>query len=386
LKTRDLNSLIKDEEGWPYIFRGKNPLKLDRILRYYFHLQVQEPIQQAETVSRFAQTLECLGNYYDLPFEFKYFNSTARYVQSDSFVLYTNQRYFELFSLIVGVLLHEFKAELVDRTPFFAKSVATGVGFAEDPTSGESFGRSRSGLIANFLVKHRKEIAQESTRNAHFLINRLIDSLTQNGYNILCDEFFRNPNTAFRYPFHLWQFRAAAPNTPFNKYLLMAITIARKICRETIWINESENQSAVRWLNTTADSTVTVTLTENEQAGIVIFLASLTKIYSEPIIEKVISFAKTETIYIPSEPIITKNSIWLQINQALTEEKDLLKQADYRMILNEIEELLKAELPLPNVYGHDYFSPTITHGYAGIGYLLLRFINVDLPPLLQVIE
>lgn len=386
LLLNNINPKDKDQEGWFYFFRGKNPIKSDRIIRYYFHIKAKNSKQQINTVKRFGKMLQSLFDSYDIPFEFKYFNNINRYVQSDSFVLYINQQYFEITALLIAAMINFFDFFLTDPTPLFTKKVYTGVGFAESPIGSKSFGELRSSLIANFLLKNRAQIATQNSQNCSFLQELFIADLEARKYHIKSNEFFRDAGTQFNYPFTLWGLEITYPEEPKNILLQLALKIARKICKESIWLCEGTSVITLTWLTSTADKNQTTVVSNTEHLAILVFFDALSKCkVNEMVIENVRKLAAVEpAIDINNDYFLSvlpaQNCFWKDIYRGL-QSKIPLKKKQYKPTLHEITDLLKNDLPLPNFFGHTNFNPTLSHGYAGIGYFLLRFINSELPPI-----
>jgi hypothetical protein len=86
-----------------------------------------------------------------LPFRFKVLNDPDT-VRCDAAVLYTPRALRDDVTRIVAALVRSVAPALGARTPVFAKRLAPGVAFAEDPPGDESFGTHRCGLMAEAIV------------------------------------------------------------------------------------------------------------------------------------------------------------------------------------------------------------------------------------------
>jgi len=75
------------------------------------------------------------------------------YVRSDAAVLYLDKKHVPVVSILLKSVLAELKDDLNEEIPLFTKKLYKGVGFAEDPGKGMSFGVSRSQVIAEALVE-----------------------------------------------------------------------------------------------------------------------------------------------------------------------------------------------------------------------------------------
>jgi hypothetical protein len=115
------------------------------LVRYYFHL---EPSGAPALIHYF--TLEL--NRYRVPFRLKVLDRPSLYNRCDAGVLYVAKRYVGIASMILFALPSEVDSALRASIPLFTKRLGAGVGYAEDPRNGESFGLHRCRLLAEALV------------------------------------------------------------------------------------------------------------------------------------------------------------------------------------------------------------------------------------------
>jgi hypothetical protein len=71
----------------------------------------------------------------------------------DATVLYLPGRFFEKCATPIGSLARELKADV----PLFTKLLSRGIGLAESPSTGESFGMHRCRLIAEAIIESRRQ-------------------------------------------------------------------------------------------------------------------------------------------------------------------------------------------------------------------------------------
>jgi hypothetical protein len=90
-------------------------------------------------------------NRFQVPFRFKTLTQVEAYDRFDSAVLFVSRRWFHPAAEIAVETHAALAGRLLDGTPLFAKPLARGLGFAEDPGNGESFGMSRCRLLAEAL-------------------------------------------------------------------------------------------------------------------------------------------------------------------------------------------------------------------------------------------
>jgi hypothetical protein len=116
------------------------------LVRFYFHVT-------ADSVVPLIGELTTPLNRYQVPFRMKALNDPLLYGRTDAMVLYVARRHYGITAWIVGNLPRSVTASLLESTPLFTDVLQPGVGIAEDPTGGESFGMHRCRLVAEGLVE-----------------------------------------------------------------------------------------------------------------------------------------------------------------------------------------------------------------------------------------
>jgi hypothetical protein len=129
-------------------FREVNDLS--PLVRFYWNVQ-------AAGAGGLVQTLTTLLNRYQIPFEFKIAVRSDDYVRRDNAVLYLSQDLFPAVSTVIMAIWPALAGFLDEPVPLFARRIAPGLGFAEDPGRGDSFGMARSRLVAGALALARAE-------------------------------------------------------------------------------------------------------------------------------------------------------------------------------------------------------------------------------------
>lgn len=94
---------------------------------------------------------------YEIPFRFKLLSSVALYGRRDAGVLFITRRLYRIVAELLADVHGEVVAHLNDDTPLFTKRLARGLGFAEDPGNGESFGMDRCAMVAEGIVNAWKK-------------------------------------------------------------------------------------------------------------------------------------------------------------------------------------------------------------------------------------
>lgn len=115
------------------------------LIRFYFHSTPQ-------MVESLIEQLTLELNRYSIPYRMKTLNDSALYTRTDATVLYCAKRYFDVVYRLLLFLPEEIRLQLMPSVPLFAKPLLPGVGLAEDPRTGESFGMHRCRLVSEGIV------------------------------------------------------------------------------------------------------------------------------------------------------------------------------------------------------------------------------------------
>lgn len=111
------------------------------LLRFYFNVASEHA----------ADLLACLSralNYYAIPYRFKTLSMPQLYRRADGAVLYVARRYYPILASLLSELAPDLMPKLRAQVPMFCKTFLPGIGLAEDPRNGESFGMHRCRLMA----------------------------------------------------------------------------------------------------------------------------------------------------------------------------------------------------------------------------------------------
>jgi Lanthionine synthetase C-like protein/HopA1 effector protein family len=132
-----------------YLAMGDAPLSSAEhspIVRWYWNVR-------ADDAPEFVATITDAFNDARLPFRLKVVDDPSRFDRCDSAVLYTAGRDGARVCTLLQALYPGLAPGLKPGTPAFTKPVAVGVGVAEDPGRGESFGGHRCGVLAEGMVR-----------------------------------------------------------------------------------------------------------------------------------------------------------------------------------------------------------------------------------------
>ena len=169
---------------------------------YYAFGETVSEFEEGEQTVRFFWNIAANGaprlmeaitqqfNRFQIPFRFKCQTRSSDYPRRDAAVLYLHSRYYPIAALVVEAIHAQISPWLNPGTPMFAKRLADGLAFAEDP--GESFGENRSKLLAPAMVAARGKSADERMAEVRRQFEQRSLSL---------DQPWLNPGSVDRYPF-----------------------------------------------------------------------------------------------------------------------------------------------------------------------------------------
>jgi hypothetical protein len=115
------------------------------LLRFYFHIR-------SEGAPRLLEEISGALNAYEVPYQFKTLNEPSAYDRADASVLYLARRYYEITARLLSERRALLASLLKPEVPLFACKFMDGIGVADDPGNGESFGMHRCRLVAEGLA------------------------------------------------------------------------------------------------------------------------------------------------------------------------------------------------------------------------------------------
>ncbi|MFL6197249.1 MAG: T3SS effector HopA1 family protein [Thermoanaerobaculia bacterium] len=130
-----------------YLVNGETPAPSgaeSRMTRIYWHIA-------EEGAAPLTFALTTLLNRYQVPFRFKTLAYGGVYTRTDAAVLYFASRYYQIIARLLPSIREAVRGHLRPATPLLTRKLHDGIGLAEDPGTGESFGMSRSRLIAQAI-------------------------------------------------------------------------------------------------------------------------------------------------------------------------------------------------------------------------------------------
>jgi hypothetical protein len=182
-----------------------------------------------------------------LPFQLKVVNEPTRFDRCDAMVLYLRKDGFSAvakqFCEISDILERHLQAE----TTAFTKILAPGLGLAEDPGGGESFGMSRCRLLAEGLVRAHELGERSETGRLRVIGQCFADA------GISLDAPFLNPGSTDRYDLpHSYRREPVGALAPVGEgkpdrraYHRVARELGEKLLQQAVW-----HQDRCTWLGT----------------------------------------------------------------------------------------------------------------------------------------
>ena len=110
-------------------------------------------------------------------------------------MLYINKRFYRISVELLADIHHELQDHLGADTPLFTKHLAPGLGLAEEPGNGESFGQNRCRILAEGLWN----AYEKGLQTEHDRLQEVRQQFERNGLSL--DFPFLNPHSSDQYMF-----------------------------------------------------------------------------------------------------------------------------------------------------------------------------------------
>jgi len=137
-----------------YLFADEVFRPLGAVARIYWNIG-------ASSAPSLVHHVTSVLNKYRVPFLFKCLSAPELYGRKDAAVLYMSKRHYHQINNLLPLIYAPIAADMKDGVPGFTKVLAGGLGYADSPASGESFGISRCRVVAKGLLAG--VLAQEKT-------------------------------------------------------------------------------------------------------------------------------------------------------------------------------------------------------------------------------
>lgn len=189
-------------------------------------------------------------NMAGVPFRLKVLNNPALYTRCDAAILYLNKSQYAPAVSVIEEIYRRVSLHVRHRVPALTKPLAHGLGLAEDPEQGESFGMHRSRILAEGIIR-----AAEGRANLVSARLRIVESrFVEEGLDLA--KPFLNAGSADSYPLLQPQHsivqrsgagvrpsRVQVPQDSYDSsaFFRTSIGIGRRICQEALWHEERCN-------------------------------------------------------------------------------------------------------------------------------------------------
>ena len=222
--------LLRISPGF-YVALGDKELVDDSpspLVRFYWNLSPEGSVQ-------FMRKATLALNRAELPFKIKTVDDPTRFTRCDAVVLYIRKADYKAVSKSMGRVYSQIAGSLKNAEPAFTKRLAMGIGLAEDPGQGESFGSHRCNLLAEGLVRSYEE-GKKSVQGQLQVIKKCFD---ENGIDL--DRPFVSSATVDEYEFstrlQIGQRLAEIPATELDTGALLdaASEIGQHLARAAVW-------------------------------------------------------------------------------------------------------------------------------------------------------
>jgi hypothetical protein len=160
------------------------------ILRFYWNVT-------ADGAAALIRNLTQALNRFAIPFRFKCLQLPELFDRTDAAVLYIAKRHYRVAASILPDVHRAIRPSLEPATPLFAKTLADGLGFAEDPKTGESFGMSRCRLVAEAVCRAH----EQGAHSAEARLERVIAAFA--AARLSLDAPYLNAGSTDRYAFEM---------------------------------------------------------------------------------------------------------------------------------------------------------------------------------------
>ena len=206
------------------------------LVRFYWNVTAEGAIQLMRSVT-------WMLNRANMPFKLKVLNDPARYTRCDAAVLYIRKSDYDTVSILLHEIYPVIAANLRQAIPAFTRPLTFGVGLAEDPGQGDSFGSHRCQILAEGMLRayeQRRKLANERLQIVE-------DHFAEHGIDL--DKPFLNAGSCDIYNFHPPDRQQARPSRKTRPgqyldaktFLQTADEIGRHLSHEAVWSGDRCN-------------------------------------------------------------------------------------------------------------------------------------------------
>ena len=349
-----------------YVANAETPAPFgadSRMTRIYWHIAEEGAVP-------LTHALTALLNRYQVPFRFKTLSYGGVYTRADAAVLYFAARYYQIVARLLPAIHEEVRNHLRPATPLLTRRLYDGVGLAEDPATGESFGMSRSRLIAQAIWDaYARGLQTEEARMMELALqfDRIGLSLDQPHLRAASADIYSGVDSERPGGRGVSALLNSVPAAdPRERFLDVAWSIGTLLCRDAIWDGDRCN-----WLGDSMEAHAGEWKVAHKSfgpdlysgtSGIALFLARLHRFRPDGVIAQTARGALRQALSrageVPAEMRHSLYSGWIGIALALLDAAELL---DDPSLQREALRLVDAQL------GHelDPLSLDVIGGAAG---------------------
>lgn len=230
-----------------YVAAGNAELQGEKVTdwtRVYFNIT---PSGAIEFVRQATRRL----NRSSLAYNLKVLNNPARYDRSDTVVLYVDRGDFGAVASVLAEMLPRVADECRSGVPALTKELARGVGVAENPSAGESFGQHRCGLLADGIIR----AYERGARSTADRMTAIADSFAEAGIrleapflNHCSQDIYQLPKGRRHTPRDAMRVKGRrTEDCDDGRYRHTAESIGRHIVQSAIWHDDRCNWIGVNY-------------------------------------------------------------------------------------------------------------------------------------------
>lgn len=169
---------------------GISPESDQALIRFYWNVT-------STAAPHLVRAMTTRLNKARLPFRMKVVNEPERFTRCDAAVLYVRKADHRSLAQPVREIYRELAGDLKPAIPAFTKQLAPGLGFAEDPGGGDSFGTHRCRLLADGIIRAHESGCQAVSERLRVVAARFEET------GITLEQPFLNAGSVDVYAFRL---------------------------------------------------------------------------------------------------------------------------------------------------------------------------------------
>jgi class II lanthipeptide synthase len=353
--------------------RALPPAGAAPLVRFYWHVDAAGAV-------RLMALLTARLNGAGLPFRLKVVSDPRGFGPCDAAVLYTRQVDYAAVAEILCDIYPALAAHLGATVPALTHRLAPGLGLAEDPGQGESFGLHRCLLLAEGLVRAHESGRRDADARLSVIAQRFAEAGLDPDRPYLC------AGSTAAYPFvppaPVVAAPGRAPPAPAIDGLVVATEIGARLVREAVWYADQCNWMGAPLADPRRGGVVSQALGPDLYAGtsgVALFLAELAAVTGDAAIRRTalgaIRQALVQAGTIPAPARLGLYTGWVGIALAATRAGHLL---DAPVLIGQARDLLRI-LPADGAAEHDFLSGTA----GAVAGLLVLAGALDDPALVE---